>query len=879
MKKLLILDSNSIINRAFYGIRMLTTREGLSTNAVYGFMNILLKLISELEPDYICAAFDVKHPTFRHEMYADYKAQRKPAPKELIEQFEPAKEILRGMNIKILEKPGFEADDIIGTVSRICNENDVECFIATGDKDDLQLAGGGTKIILTVTKSGNNETVIYDDEGVKERYGVTPTEFIDVKALMGDQSDNIPGVAGIGEKTAVSLISKYGSIEYIYDNIDSLDIKGAVLRKLTEGRESAFLSKKLSIIDRRVPIEFAVTECEYTSEYKPELYETLERLELKSIIKRLGIVPGEAEEKKDIFEGFVFREITSVGELERLAETIGAEGCISADIEFSGSKLTAAGISFGKNSYYISNINEDDMLRILLPVLENGNIKKTVCDIKSALVNLDGKACINGIDYDIAVASYLIDPSVSEYSFDYMSQKYLGISVTDESGTGQMSFFEESSDYTQKCRKVAAYAMIREKTAEILKKNNQTKLFEDIEMPLIKVLADMQIAGMYIDRGALGEFAQKLSEGIKACEDRIYDMAGEEFNINSPQQLGTVLFDKMGLPPSKKSKRGYSTNAEVLEKLKPKHEIISHILEYRHLAKLKSTYCDSILSLINTKTGRIHSVFNQMVTVTGRISSTEPNMQNIPVRTELGREIRKMFIAERDDFILVDADYSQIELRILAHMSGDRNMIDAFNSGEDIHTVTASQVFGVPVSEVTKAQRSNAKAVNFGIVYGIGEYSLAGDLNISVAEAKRYINQYLEKYSGVRDYMSGIKERAKADGYVKTMMNRIRYIPELKSSNYNVRSFGERAAMNMPIQGTAADIIKLAMIRVHKRLAEGKFRSKLIIQVHDELLIETCVSEKEEVKAILREEMENAAELSVPLVVDMSEGRSWYDAK
>lgn len=876
MEKLLILDSNSIINRAFYGIRPLTTKDGLNTNAVYGFMNIFLKLIADINPDYICAAFDLKFPTFRHEMYPEYKAQRKPAPKELIEQFEPAKEILHGMNVAVLEKRGFEADDIIGTVSRICGENNVECYIATGDKDDLQLVSNTTKVILTTTRNGKNETVIYDNDAVKDRYNVTPAEFIDVKALMGDPSDNIPGVAGVGEKTAVSLISKYKSIEYIYENIEALDIKGAMLRKLTEGKESAFLSKKLSTIDINVPVDFNIEECRYTQNYKPELYEILDRLELRSVIKRMGLT---AQEKLNPFEDFDFELITDKNKLSELLNNIEdmQKGIAFEPIFFDGN-LTSAAIAFEKKAFYIKNIK--DILQLLKPILENENIKKTVCDIKSFLVDFSDKIDIRGIDYDIAVASYLIDPSVNEYSIDYMTQKYLGILIDETNENKQLSFFEETGDsdnFDKICRKAASYIMIRSETSKILEKKDQIKLFREIEMPLIEVLADMQKTGMYIDKQALTEFSENLSDKIKQKEDIIYSMSGEKFNIKSPQQLGNILFDKLGLPPSKKSKRGYSTNAEVLEKLKPDYKIVSEILDYRHLTKLKDTYCDGIIPLINKKTGRIHSVFNQMVTVTGRISSTEPNMQNIPVRTELGREMRKMFIAEKEDYILIDADYSQIELRILAHIANDRNMIDAFNSGADIHTATAAQVFGIPINEVTKQQRSNAKAVNFGIVYGISDYSLANDLDMSVAKARQYINQYLEKYSGVRDYMKWIKEYAKEKGYVQTMMNRIRYIPELNSSNYNVRSFGERVALNMPIQGSAADIIKLAMIRVYNRL-KG-FKSRLIIQVHDELLIETYIPEKEEVKCILKEEMENVAKLSVPLVVDMSEGHSWYDAK
>jgi len=875
LKKLLILDSNSIINRAFYGIRPLTTKDGLNTNAVYGFINILLKLIGDVKPDYICAAFDLKEPTFRHKMYSEYKAQRKPAPPELIEQFEPSKSILANMNIPVLQSAGYEADDIIGTVSKICEENKVECFIATGDKDDLQLASDKTKVILTVTRSGVNETTVYDANAVKEKYGVTPAEFIDVKALMGDKSDNIPGVAGIGEKGAVTLISKYGSIENVYENLNSGDIKGAMLRKLTEGRDSAFLSKKLATINVNVPIEFDIENCSYNGEYSETLYDILMKLELKSIIKRLELTPSsKTKPKKNVFEGFSYNQILSETECKKLVDEILKQKEIALHFEFS-EKIRGIAVAFAKKSFYIS-FDETAMLDILNPVLENENIKKTVCDIKPILVYLNEKSKLV-FDYDIAIAGYIIEPSASEYDVNYLSEKYLGQSIA--SPNAQMSFFDDNTDYENICKKAISYIFIREETYKILEKNNQLDLFRNIEMPLIKVLADMQIYGMYIDKEQLKRFGESLREKISVIENEIYNEAGETFNINSPQQLGTVLFEKLELPASKKIKSGYSTNAEVLEKLKNDYPIVSKILEYRHLKKLSGTYCDSLIPLINEKTHRIHSVFNQTVTVTGRISSTEPNMQNIPTRTELGREMRKMFTAQNDDYILIDADYSQIELRILAHIANDSTMINAFKSNEDIHTVTASQVFNVPIDKVTKEQRSNAKAVNFGIVYGIGDYGLATDLNIPIKQAKAYISQYLEKYHGVREYMESIKAKAKEDGYVKTLMNRIRYIPELKSTNYNMRSFGERVALNMPIQGTAADIIKLAMIRVHKRLNENKLKSKLILQVHDELIIETYIPEKETVKKILREEMENAVSLSVPLTVDMSEGKSWYDAK
>ena len=866
MKKLLILDSNSILNRAFYGVRYLSAKDGTPTNAIYGFLNILLKLIKEQEPDYICAAFDVKAPTFRHKQYEGYKAQRKPMPEGLAAQMPLAKDVLRAMGVTILEKEGYEADDIIGTVARLCEESEISCFIATGDKDDLQLASDKTKVILTVTKSGYNETIIYDDKAVKEKYHVTPTEFIDVKALMGDPSDNIPGVKGVGEKTAMSLIEKHHSIEYIYENIDDIGLKGTMLQKMKDGREMAFMSKELATINRNTPIEFNAEKCVFDGfENNGELYEILKRLELNSIIKKLDLSGGDnVKENEDIFKDFSYQ--------------VGDKNMISGDkvtvvLDFDGDNISSAAVGAGNNAVVL---NEQDDIKELL---EDDSIAKVMFDVKEAIVKLNCRIDIKNIADDTAIAAYLVDPAKNEYTIEKLASEYFG-TVIEKPEVKQLSLLDDvetdRSEYLAKC--AVALGVLNERIGDKIKENGQEKLYQEVELPLVTVLAHLEINGFLVDDHQLKEFADKLGEKIDALTNEIYMLAGEEFNINSPKQLGVILFEKLELKTVKKTKTGYATNADVLEKLRDKHPIVNFIMEYRQLAKLKSTYCDGLRAVVNPNTHRIHSVFTQTVTVTGRLSSTEPNLQNIPTRTELGREIRKMFVA-KEGYVLVDADYSQIELRVLAHIANDETMINAFRNNEDIHAVTASQVLGIPLEDVTKEQRSSAKAVNFGIVYGIGEFSLAQDLHISVKEAKAYIESYLEKYHGVRNYMESIKEQAKKDGYVKTMLNRIRYIPELKSPNYNIRQFGERVALNTPIQGTAADIIKLAMVRVDNRLINEGLKSKLILQVHDELIVEAHKDEVDKVKQILSEEMQSAMELNVPLKVDMSTGHSWYDAK
>ena len=868
MKKLLIIDSNSLINRAFYGVRFLSGSDGTPTNAVYGFFMTLMKLIDDNKPDYICAAFDLKAPTFRHKMFTDYKAQRKPMPDGLREQMPICKDILTKMNIKILEQEGYEADDIIGTVSRICEKNGVECLIATGDKDDLQLASKSTKVLLTITKAGLTETESYDDSGVMEKYGVTPTQFIDVKGLMGDTSDNIPGVSGIGEKTALSLISKAKSIENLYENIDTFGITAGTLKKLEAGRDMAFLSKTLATIDTNVPITFDFEDTVLSDFTGNEgLYEALKKLDLNKLITRMKVQKSEIKPSVDFLSGTKTQVIDTKAEFLKFVETARAYGEVACVFELYDGKVSASGMAVGKLG--VSIFPDGSFRDEFEAFLADESVKKYCADVKDTLVNNR----IEGLKGDIAISAYLVNPARPSYSLDALALEYLGYEFEAEK---QVSLFGDSGEILAK--KALAVMPIHHSTMEKIAEKEQEFLYREVELPLVEVLADMQKQGILIDKTQLLSFSEYLKERIESLTASIYSHAGGEFNINSPKQLGEILFEKLGLKSAKKTKTGYSTNAEVLEKLKGEHGIVEEILEYRSLAKLKSTYCDGLMAVINPATGRIHSVFNQTVTVTGRISSTEPNMQNIPTRTELGSQIRKMFVA-KPGCVLIDADYSQIELRVLAHIANDETMINAFKNNEDIHSVTASQVLGIPQSEVTKEQRSSAKAVNFGIVYGIGEYSLSQDLKIPVKKAKAYIESYLEKYSGVREYMDTIKATAKEKGYVTTMMNRIRYVPEIASSNFQTRSFGERVALNTPIQGSAADIIKLAMVRIYKKLKDGGYSSKLILQVHDELIIEAPLEEVEAVSRILSEEMEKAANLSVPLVVDMSRGDSWYEAK
>lgn len=873
MEKLLIIDGNSILNRAYYGIRMLNAPDGTPTNAVYGFLNILFKHLEGEKPDYLCVAFDVKEKTFRHKMYDLYKAQRKSAPEDFLVQLPLIKEVLQSLNCACIEKPGYEADDLIGTVSRLCEERGIECQILTGDKDDLQLASENTVIKLVITRVGKTDTTDYRASEVMEKYGVTPSEFIDVKGLMGDPSDNIPGVKGIGEKTAFSLIKEYKSIAAIYERLDEIDVTESVRKKLAADKEGALLSRTLAEIDRNVPMEFDFEgfRCKpYDAEKASQLFT---RLNFKSFLKKLDL-PAEVKTEAEPIRGKL-KKIKA----DELSGLLTDKICYMLD-------KTAERLYVTENGKDIYSAEISDNL--IKEVFENESIKKCGYNIKEDIIYLAEKGIeFKNTGFDVMLAAYLADPSGSDYSPEGLCFKYLGkeLSSTDikAEDDGQIVMNLDSEDKSDEGQsfadKTAAIYELYSFFAKKLKDDGQEELYYGIELPLTEVLADMQLTGVYVDKEALQSFGDKLSMRIENLTSEIYDAAGESFNVNSPKQLSVILFEKLGLPGGKKTKSGYSTGAEVLNKLADKHPIVQMILEFRQLSKLKSTYVDGLLPMINPKTGRIHSSFNQTVTATGRISSTEPNLQNIPVRTELGREIRRMFTAESDNDCLVDADYSQIELRVLAHMSDDENMKAAFTENIDIHTQTASQVFGVPIDMVDSVMRFRAKAVNFGIVYGIGAFSLAQDLKIPVKEADAYIKQYLHHYPNVDEYMKKAIDDARKTGYAVTMMGRRRNIPELKASNKNVQAFGERVAMNAPIQGSAADIIKAAMVKVYKRLKRENLKSKLILQVHDELIIEAPNNEKDAVRKLLKEEMEGAAKLSVPLVVDMNDGKSWYDTK
>lgn len=880
MKKLLIIDGNSILNRAYYGIRPLTAPDGTPTNAVYGFLNILLKHLDEESYDYLCVAFDVKEKTFRHKRYELYKAQRKPAPEDFLVQLPLMKEVLAAMNCMCMELPGYEADDIIGTVSKICDQNDIECNILTGDKDDLQLISDNTTVKLVVTRMGRTTTTDYHPEQFREKYGIEPSEFVDVKALMGDASDNIPGVAGVGEKTAMSLIQNYKNIDYIYEHIDELEIKEGVRNKLKNDRDNAYLSYELATIDRNAPIDFDFSAAVRGDYNESELAALFTRLNFRSFISKLKLdKAAEAAEATDTIEGIGksadFKDLISAARAaKKVAYTL------------SGNRLF---IKPPKGDVIYADADKEDLKEFF----GDSEISKVGYDIKEDIIavseyGIDApESPFRAMTFDVMLAAYILDPTQSSYPIDTLCTKYLSAYLDcDDSADGgeqlsMLDVIEPSSDKTQLIiNRVYAIERLAEKMADEIEKNGQHYLYYDVELPLTEVLARLQLRGMYVDRDELTDFGRMLDDRINLLCDEIYSLAGEEFNINSPKQLGVILFEKLELPFGKKNKSGgYSTNAEILERLRDKHEIVEKVLEYRQLAKLKSTYVTGLSSVVNPKTGRIHSHFNQTVTNTGRLSSTEPNLQNIPVRTPLGREIRKMFIAEKDGWTLIDADYSQIELRVLAHIADDTAMKQAFLDNEDIHTQTAATVFKTPVDEVTPLMRSRAKAVNFGIVYGIGAFSLAKDIGTSRAEAQQYIDEYLAHYGNVALYMNQVIESAKECGYITTVLGRRRYIPELSASSHQLRMFGERVAMNAPIQGSAADIIKIAMVNVDRRLAESGLSARLVLQVHDELIVESPESEKNAAAAILKEEMEKAYKLSVPLIVDMNSGKSWYDTK
>lgn len=852
--RLLVIDGNSIVNRAFYGIRPLTTKDGQFTNAIYGFLTMLTKLKNEENPDAVAIAFDLKAPTFRHKAYSGYKATRKGMPPELASQMPPLKELLKLLGYKIVTCEGYEADDILGTFASACENSGDECVIATGDRDSLQLVSDKTSVHLCT----NRDDILYTPEKIMEDYGVTPLELIEIKAIQGDSSDNIPGVAGIGPKGAGDLIKKYHTVEYIYKHIDELDIKDGVRNKLKNSKENAILSRMLGEICRTVPIDTEVQKYVVNMQSPDECARYMAKLELFSLIEKFGL--NETTPPQEINTEVKTLEVVENEDDNVLIKNIMDCKKLYFNAEFSNKELNAFAILYD-GRVYLSKRNE-----LFEKFLCSEEIEKYTENSKSIFAYADRKGFeIKSLVFDVELAAYLLEPSAKDYS-DENFCKLNDIQLP----------AAENEEY-KKYRALAVYDLLCEKLNSEIKANEQEKLLVDIEIPLANVLGKMENIGFEVDRQGIEDYGKMLSEQINSLEESIYESSGTKFNINSPKQLGKVLFEDLDLPCKKKTKSGYSTNAEVLEGLRYEHPVVEMVLQYRTLAKLNSTYCEGLLKVIGDD-GRIHSSFNQTETRTGRISSTEPNLQNIPVRTELGREMRRFFCA-REGMVLVDADYSQIELRVLAHIANDKNMIEAFKNNEDIHAITASQVFGIPLDMVTPIMRSRAKAVNFGIVYGIGAFSLAKDIGVSNKEASTYIKNYLAHYSGVDEYMKNVVEKAKQDGYVETMFGRRRYLPELTSGKHMLRAFGERVARNMPIQGTAADIIKIAMVKVNERIKKEGLRARLILQVHDELIVEAPQDESIIVAKLLQEEMENAVKLDVPLTADATIGKTWYDAK
>ncbi len=859
--KILAIDGNSILNRAFYGIRALSTKDGRFTNGIYGFLTILMKLSDEVNPDGVAIAFDLKAPTFRHKMYDGYKANRHGMPPELAQQLPVLKELLTALGYKILSLEGYEADDILGTVAKMCEDGN-ECYIATGDRDSFQLIRDNVTVLLPHTKMGTTNTEIYTPARIMEEYGVTPVQMIDIKALQGDASDCIPGVAGVGQKTAGDLIQKFGTIKNIYDNIDTLEIKENLKNKLVNDKEKAFLSYTLGTIINNVPIECELSDLVVQNIDEGKARAMLADLEMFKIIEKMNFSAPTSVEKKE--EKTKELEFTSVFDTNDLWNTIRTEA--SAYFTACYKNLDNPEFCFlCDNTVYHLEPMHFGYFKFVKAILEDENIKKYTDNSKllyrfAFLNNIE----IKGMALDTSLAGYILNPSANGYSPLRLCEEYKAPIPKVKTN---LPLAQDS----------AVMKSVSTRLVTEIEANEQEYLLYNVEMPLAEVLASMEHLGFMVNRKGITEFTQKISLELKNIQSEIYELAGEEFNINSPKQLGVILFEKMGLPAKKKTKSGYSTNADVLESLQNENPIIDKILWFRTLSKLYSTYCEGLIKVIG-EDGRIHSSFIQTETRTGRISSTEPNLQNIPVRKEIGREMRKFFIA-KDGCLLADADYSQIELRVLSHIADDSEMIKAFNDEVDIHTVTASQVFNMPVELVTPLMRSRAKAVNFGIVYGIGAFSLAKDIGVTRKEADNYIKGYLRHYAGVDKYMETVAKDAKEKGYVSTLWGRRRYLPELNSSNGMLRAFGERVARNMPIQGTAADIIKIAMVRVYNRLKEEKMDAKLILQVHDELIVEAPENEIEKAAKILSEEMENACEMKVRLRADVNTGKTWYDAK
>ena len=876
--KLMVIDGNSIINRAFYGVRPLTTREGLHTNAVYGFVTTLQKLLDEEAPEALCVTFDRREPTFRHLSYEGYKAQRKGMPEELAQQLPVLKEVLDAMDIPRYELAGYEADDLIGTISRKCEAAGWACVVVTGDKDSLQLITDKTKVKLVSTRMGQTTTKDMTEEAFREAYGFDPIHIIDLKALMGDASDNIPGVSGVGEKTAMALIQRYQTVDAIYEAMPEVEARPAVIKRLAEGEDSARMSYRLATIVTDAPLAFD-PEANLRREPKGALRDVLLKLEFTKLMdKLLPAAPAPAE--TEVFEGTCESEI--VADWDRVQALLAIfrrrdhVACLVLP------DLRGVCVEWGDGN--------EGRAAVFLPTrLENYNgflraffapgIKKVSYEVKDLTRSLLAEGLpAEDIVFDVALAGYLLDATAGRYDLERLAMSWFHAAVPKAGAYLAPEAFTALGESAEALGALMSHtALIDALYGEMgpkLEERQVEALYFDVEHPLCRVLAEMELAGFQVDAGMLRSFGETLTAAIETLEQRIYSYAGQ-FNINSPKQLGEVLFERLGLPSYKKTKTGYSTSAEVLEKLRGAHPIVGEVLEYRQYAKLKSTYVDGLLKVISPD-GRVRTSFQMTVTATGRLSSTEPNLQNIPTRTELGSELRRMFVAGPGQ-ILVDADYSQIELRLLAHISGDQAMVDAFRSGEDFHTVTAAHVFSVPVEEVTPAMRRAAKAVNFGIVYGISPFSLSQDLGVTVAEAKAYMDAYFHRFPGVKAYMDQVVERARADGYVETPMHRRRALPEIKSSNHNMRSFGERVALNMPIQGAAADIIKLAMVRVHRQLKEADLAARLIMQVHDELIVECPEAEADRVKAILVREMEGAWPLSVPLIAEAHSGKSWLE--
>ena len=903
MDRFVLIDGNSIMNRAFYGImgsKMLKTKDGKYTNAVYGFLAILFKVMDDIKPQYMAVAFDLKAPTARHKLYEGYKANRKGMPEELAEQMPMIKEILRAMNIDIVEKEGYEADDVLGTLSRYGEKNGLEVTILSGDRDTFQLATDNITIRIPRTKAGKTETDLFDRAKIKETYGLEPKQLIDVKGLQGDTSDNIPGVPGVGEKTALSLIQKFGSIENLYEKVEKQEagLRGKQKENIENNKDLAFLSKTLGTINLEVPIEDTLENFKVEEWNKEEVLKIFKELNFNRYIDRFNLRDENVVEHQEKIEDIENLKIVDkninelvdiLSKLDELVFYIQTEKDENQE-KIIKEKITGIAIfnEKEKEAYYIK-LKENEILK-LKNVFENENIKKTGIELTKTYILLKQEDIeIKGIENDIAIGAYILNPANNKFILNNLAQEYLNIDLEEYLGAQeeqkQLNLFDETSEKEEnnndkKTYSIYAYIInkLKNKILEELEKINALELYKNIDIPTIEVLSSMQWNGMYLDENELNEFGKELKSQIEKLTKQIHEMAGEEFNINSTKQLGEILFEKMKLPVVKKTKSGYSTDVDVLEKLKKESPIIEKILEYRQLVKLNSTYVEGLKPYINPKTKRIHSFFHQTITATGRISSTEPNLQNIPTRFELGKRVRKAFKPEEGK-VYIDADYSQIELRVLAHISKDEHMINAFKNNEDIHKQAASKVFKTPIEEVTKEQRSDAKAVNFGIVYGISDFGLGEQLGISRKKAKKYIEDYLNEYPGIKKFMEDIIEKAKEQGYVETLFNRRRYIPELQSKNYMVRQFGTRVAMNTPIQGTAADIMKIAMLKVNKELQKRELKSKIILQVHDEMMIEALENEKEEVKEILKRAMENAIKLDVPLIAEISEATNWYDCK